>query len=312
MAVTSLMHVALAVPDPAAGREFYEAFGLEAHDRSDKVAMRCFGRDQDQIVLLEAPEKKVHHYAFTATEDGVAEVQERLTLRGISSFDEAPQGGDNGGIWFQDFEGMWVNVQAIDPATPVAYDLPDVNVGGRYRRTDVPAWQSIPTGPKPRRLGHSLMFTSSVGQAQEFYGDVLGLRLSDRIMAQPPGHNEMIPVVAFMNVGQGDHHVFGFVQGSHRGFHHASFEVSGIDEMAIGAERLSNAGAKMCFGLGRHALGSNLFHYTRDPWGSWIEYFSDIDQITQAWEPNDWPEAPVAVWGPAQPPEFFQNHEPAS
>ena len=65
--VTSLRHVALTVPDPAVGRDFYQAFGLETHERSDKVAMRCYGRDQDQIVMLEGAEKKIHHYSFTAT-----------------------------------------------------------------------------------------------------------------------------------------------------------------------------------------------------------------------------------------------------
>jgi catechol 2,3-dioxygenase-like lactoylglutathione lyase family enzyme len=313
MSVTSLKHVALTVPDPAVGRDFYQAFGLEAQERGDKVAMRCFGRDQDQIVMLEGPEKRLHHYAFTATEEGVASVVERLKARGIDFFTEAPEGADNGGIWFKDFEGMWVNVVDMAPAEPVSYeDLPEPNVG-RYRRVDVPAWRSAPKEPRPRRLGHSLMFTSSVPDAQEFYGDVLGLRLSDRIMVQPPGAPAPFPVVAFMNVGAGDHHVFGFVQSDRRAFHHASFEVSGIDEMAIGKDKLESAGAKMCFGLGRHALGSNLFHYTRDPWGSWVEYFADIDQITPAWQATDWDEteAPVAMWGPPQPEEFFQNHEAA-
>ncbi len=310
--VTSLRHVALTVPDPAVGRDFYQAFGLETHERSDKVAMRCYGRDQDQIVMLEGAEKTIHPYSFTATDEGLNKVRERVLARNIEVFDEAPDGADNGGIWFKDFEDMWVNVTDIEPATPVSYEhVPEVNVGGRYPRVDVPAWRSSPKEPRPRRLGHSLMFTSSIPDAQEFYGDVLGLRLSDRIVVQPPGEPEPFPVVAFMNVGEGDHHVFGFVQGTHRGFHHASFEVSGLDEMAIGADKLNSAGATMCFGLGRHALGSNLFHYTRDPWGSWVEYFSDIDQITTAWEAKDWPdsEAPVAMWGPPQPEEFFQNHE---
>ena len=97
MSVTSLKHVALTVPDPAVGRDFYQAFGLEAHERGDQVAMRCFGRDQDQIVLLEGPEKRLHHYAFTATEEGVAGVVERLTARGVEHYTEAPEGADNGG-----------------------------------------------------------------------------------------------------------------------------------------------------------------------------------------------------------------------
>lgn len=158
--VTSLKHVALTVPDPAEGRDFYQAFGLEAQERSDKVAMRCYGRDQDQIVMLEGPEKRIHHYSFTATPEGLEQVRQRVQARGITVFDEAPDGADDGGIWFQDFENMWVNVMAMDPATPVSYEhVPEVNVGGRYPRVDIPAWRSAPKEPRPRRLGHSPMLT---------------------------------------------------------------------------------------------------------------------------------------------------------
>ena len=64
MTVRSLQHVALAVPDPSAGRRFYEAFGLEAREEARRIAMRCHGRDQDQVVLLEAPRRRLHHLCF--------------------------------------------------------------------------------------------------------------------------------------------------------------------------------------------------------------------------------------------------------
>ena len=61
-------------------------------------------------------------------------------------------------------------------------------------------------------------------------------------------------------------------------------------------------------GLGRHSLGSNLFHYIRDPWGSWIEYFTDIDRITEDWTPREW-QTPPAVWCPLMPEQFLINLE---
>jgi|SRR5450631_1169368 hypothetical protein len=33
------------------------------------------------------------------------------------------------------------------------------------------------------------------------------------------------------------------------------------------------------WGVGRHTIGSNFFHYIQDPWGSWFEYYSDMDFI---------------------------------
>jgi hypothetical protein len=41
------------------------------------------------------------------------------------------------------------------------------------------------------------------------------------------------------------------------------------------------------WGLGRHTIGSNFFHYNPDPWGSWIEWFSDIDQVGDCWVAGD-------------------------
>lgn len=111
-----------------------------------------------------------------------------------------------------------------------------------------------------------------------------------------------------MNSGPDDHHVFGFIQSTHPGLHHSSWEVANLDQIAVGARGMAEVGYTMCWGLGRHSLGSNLFHYIRDPWGSWIEYLSDIDQITDKWESHDWDVAP-AVWCPMMPGEFVLNLE---
>jgi hypothetical protein len=115
--------------------------------------------------------------------------------------------------------------------------------------------------------------------------------------------------VTFLNAGPGDHHVFGFISSTHRGFHHASFEVPSIDAIAVGADRMRAKGRAAGWGLGRHTIGSNFFHYNPDPWGSWIEWFSDIDQIRECWSPKDW-DVPPHLWGPPPPPEFLDNKEP--
>jgi len=44
MTVRSLQHVALAVPDPAVGRKFYQEFGLEAREEGRRIVMRCSRR----------------------------------------------------------------------------------------------------------------------------------------------------------------------------------------------------------------------------------------------------------------------------
>ena len=59
-------------------------------------------------------------------------------------------------------------------------------------------------------------------------------------------------------------------------------------------------------------LGSNYFHYVRDPWGSFAEYSCDIDYIPKEdrWPAADHkPEDSFYLWGPDVPPEFTINYE---
>jgi len=97
--------------------------------------------------------------------------------------------------------------------------------------------------------------------------------------------------VAFMHGIHGsDHHMIMFAKSNGPGLHHLSW------------------------GVGRHVLGSNYFHYVRDPWGSWCEYSSDIDYVPvdHDWAADDHPgEDSFYVWGPTPPGDFITNHEAA-
>ena len=66
------------------------------------------------------------------------------------------------------------------------------------------------------------------------------------------------------------------------------------------------------WGFGRHTIGSNFFHYIQDPWGSWFEYYSDMDHIDDhaLWTPTNYElEDSLASWGPAVPVDFVHNYE---
>src|SRR6266699_1330169 len=176
-----------------------------------------------------------------------------------------------------------------------------VNMGGSRQRIGIAQWTDATRDVLPQRLGHSLLFTAQPQRMTDFYTQVLGLRVSDTI------HHDM---VTFLNAGPGDHHIFGFIASTHRGFHHASFEVPSIDAIAVGADRMRAKGRQAGWGLGRHTIGSNFFHYNPDPWGSWIEWFSDIDQIDDHWVAREW-DVPPHLWGAPPPETFLNNREPS-
>lgn len=302
MSVTGLLGFGMTVPSLTEAHDFYSAFGLEAHEHDKAVAMRCVGRDQDQITLIEGAEKAIGYMAFSYQQDKLGELKSRLAARGISECDPMP-GVPGDGFWFRDPYGILVNLRADQPAPPRQEPPTTVNVAGSYPRVDQARWNDLwenkSSTVKPRRMGHSILFTPDIEGSERFYCDLLGFNLSDKT----PG------IVTFLNSGPGDHHVFGFVQSTHSGLQHTSFEVADIDEIALGAQQMVDRGHTTGWGLGRHTMGSNFFHYVRDPWGSWTEYFSDIDQITEEWEPREW-EVPPAVWCPVMPDSFVHNLEP--
>ena len=68
--------------------------------------------------------------------------------------------------------------------------------------------------------------------------------------------------------------------------------------------RMHDKGFQKGWGLGRHVLGSNYFHYVQDPWGSFSEYSCDIDYIPkeERWPAADHkPEGLVLSLGPGCP-----------
>jgi catechol 2,3-dioxygenase-like lactoylglutathione lyase family enzyme len=298
--ISGLHHYALGVPDLEVADGFLQDFGLETGEKDGTLVAQCPGRNQEQVRLLEAPAKRLHHVSFTLRPGTLDAVREALERAGAPVI-EAPAGATGDGLWIRDPDGTAVQLldEAQAPARPAAEVL--VNVGGSRQRIGVAQWQQATQDVMPRRLGHTLLFTAQPEQMTAFYTEALGLRVSDRI------HD----LVTFLNAGPGDHHIFGFIASSHRGFHHASFEVPSIDAIALGADRMRARGRQAGWGLGRHTIGSNFFHYNPDPWGSWIEWFSDIDQIDDRWVARDW-QVPPHLWGAPPPDTFLANHESAS
>jgi catechol 2,3-dioxygenase-like lactoylglutathione lyase family enzyme len=293
--VRSIRHLALQTPDIDDVRGFGTAFGLDVADRGNDLVMRCQGREQDQIRVREAAKRGVHHVQFGVEPGALEDFSRRVELAGIKLHD-APDGGDEGGVWLRDPDGHHIHVVDTPEAEPRPFPYWPVNFGGRNERVDIAQWEVLPTEVHPRRLMHALIFASDINASERFYQEVLGLRLSDRIPA----------AVTFMNGTRGDHHIFGLVRSDRPGIHHVAWEVDNVDSVVVGAAQMAENGYRDGWGLGRHNLGSNYFHYTRGPRNLWFEYSCDIDQVTEAWQGTDQKVKPWA-WGPPAPHDFTDN-----
>ncbi|MBV8150469.1 MAG: VOC family protein [Candidatus Eremiobacteraeota bacterium] len=297
LAVHSLEHFALEVPDAGAGRAFYENFGLAG--AADGNALRLStGNGVAGFLYESAPRKRLHHLAFGIAPEERAPFKAHLETAGIRLLD-APKGIDGEALWFRDPDENLIAVASTQrraPSEKTALAARNVAAGMRGAPE-----QGAP--PKPKRMGHCLLFSTDVARSVAFYERTLGLRLSDR-----SGE-----IVAFMHTPHGsDHHILAFGRSPRPGFHHASFEMEALDDIGMAAMHMTRLGYREGWGTGRHYIGSNYFHYVRDPWGSFAEYFYDIDYIPAgcAWETRDVPqEFSLYVWGPPPPPYFFENIE---
>lgn len=302
MPVRNLQHYCLAVPDPTTGRTFYEDFGLEAREEDGSIVLRCTGREQDQVMLVEGPTKRLHHLCFGTRADEIDDIKAAVEKNGTKLVDP-PNAVASEGLWFRDPQGTLVNVKAAEPAPWAGAPEWHINNPGHYDRRGDRACPSRDLAIKPRRLGHVLTFTTDIDGQIDFYTRVLGMRLSDRAQ----------DVVAFLHCeGGSDHHVLAYLTGDRPGFHHASFEVANVDEVGLGGCRMIDKGYRDGWGFGRHVIGSNFFHYIRDPWNSLAEYFCDIDYIPADydWEAKNWPvEDSLYIWGPTVPEDFGANFE---
>ena len=291
------------VPDANDAKKFYSCFGLDVREEENKLNIYTQGHPHRWGSVVEGPHKKLNFISFGCFEDDFARFRERLSTRRIDLL-EPPAGFESNGLWFRDCDGTLLEIRVAEKSSPNEKSPVD-NPPGTVGKANAPARSRVPF-IRPRRLAHILVFTRDIAKTIDFYRNVLGLRLSDR-------SGDMI---AFMHGVHGsDHHMIAFVRSDAPGLHHLSWDVGSIQEIGLGAMQMADKGFRAGWGLGRHVLGSNYFHYVRDPWGSYAEYSSDIDYIPvdQDWESGDYPpEDSFYVWGPNPPEDFAFNHEARS
>lgn len=130
-----------------------------------------------------------------------------------------------------------------------------------------------------RRLGHVVLDVFDFPQSVRWYREHLGLLPSD-VLCLDSGE----PVVAFMRLDRGEtpteHHTLVLSCNMQVGCNHSAYQVSSLDDMAMGQQVLIKEGWRHLWGMGRHLLGSQIFDYWRDPSGEVVEHYLDSDHYT--------------------------------
>lgn len=290
----------MTVPDLKVAEDFYKTFGLDVREEGNSLGLYTFGSSQRWALIGEGARKKLNFLSFGVFEEDFAPIKRRIEAEGVKLMD-APRGFDSDGIWFHDHNGVLIEVKNAEKSSPDD-KMPFLITSCPAGEAGAPQRSKAPK-VRPHRLAHVLIFTADVPQAIGFYSRILGLRLSDR-----SGDG-----ICFMHGIHGsDHHLIAFAKSAAPGLHHCSWDVGTINDIGRGAAQMAEKGFQKGWGLGRHVLGSNYFHYVRDPWGSYSEYSADIDYIpaTCDWDAGDFPpEDSIYLWGPEMPGDFIVNYE---
>ena len=295
----------LIVPDLGQAQSFYQSFGLDVREEGLGLGLYTFGSDQRWASLMEGARKKLNHLSFAVFEEDFAPLRQRIEAQGTRIMDVPRYHNEiTESFWISDPFGMMIEIKVAAKSSPdekapfLTQSVPAGQMGSVQR--------SKAAKVEPTRLAHLLIFTPSVPESLAFYARTLGLRLSDR-----SGDG-----ICFMHGIHGsDHHLIAFAKSDAPGLHHCSWDVSDINQIGTGAMQMADKGYSKGWGLGRHVLGSNYFHYVQDPWGSYSEYSADIDYIPvdHDWQAGDYPpEDSIYLWGPEIPADFVHNYEGGS
>jgi hypothetical protein len=294
MGLHRLIGMRVGVPDPAGLAGYYGEMGL----RTDGAGGFGGGDGGTQVRLEEYPFRRLLQVEVAADDEAtLAATGERLTRLGLAPslssgvltvVEPASQ------VTFAvTGAGRWPS-----PAPPTA--PPENRPGATVRRNSrAPGVFGSPR--PPRRLGHLVIGTPDLAGTRDLLVQGLGFKISD----------QMEGIIAFLRCST-DHHNVALVGSPAPLLQHYSWECDDVDHVGHAATALLRAdGSRHAWGFGRHFIGSNFYWYLRDPSGSFVELYSDMDVIDDdvAWEEAGRTtfgfEHVANSWGPAIPAEFI-------
>jgi catechol-2,3-dioxygenase len=279
-----LHRVVLGVTDLGQAVDFYHllwGLGVES-TRPGLAVMRSPGTDHPDVILVQAEMPGLIEMGLAVSDmDSLTRLRDAAAKAG--STDVSPIGpddyADGTSVRFSDQDGN--RVALIVPAEPV------------HTRVRRPALG-------PTKLGHVVFWSMDRGRAERFY-EALGFIVSDRTAIG----------MSFLRCNH-DHHSLALASGSRQGFQHLAFEVPDIDILMKARARLEQAGHRCIWGTGRHGPGNNIFTYYQDPADNIVEFYTELEQCSEAMSPSEpryWDETHKGdIWGVAgQPPAQFRS-----
>ncbi len=282
MGILRLAHVDVAVTDLDLATAYYtEVIGmLEVARDEDSVYLKCWDEvDHHSLRLRYAPRVGFDQVSFKVQkEDDLAELENAVARFGLPV--QRQSKGDS--------LGQGESIRFASPSGHVVELVHDVEKIGTTRGLLNPEmWHpdGDPGRPgviSPPRMDHLLLTAEEVGEATQFYMDVLGFRITEQLL-DGNGHQ----MATWMERSHSPHDL-AIVHGPNGGLHHFAYWLDDWDDVRDAADILAYNGIQLDVGPTRHGITRGSTIYFFDPLGTRNEVF------TGGYRPD--PDFPTITW----------------
>ena len=187
------------------------------------------------------------------------------------------------------------------------YDVEKFQPGDKRSRLKNAPQKPSYRGVGVRRLDHINMLSSDVTKTRTWLQDVLGFQLREHLY-----FDDQVEGASWLSVTSQVHDIAVMQDGTGQNdrLHHLAYWLDNREDVLRAADILTDAGATIEAGPGKHGITQAFFIYLLEPGGNRIELFSGGYQIfAPDWEPITWTkdeiEKSIIWWGSPLPQEFF-------
>jgi len=268
--ISGMSYVRLSAPDLGRMQAFLEDFGMVLVERdARRLYMRGIG-EAPFLHVTELGDPGVISFAYELTEPGhLDEIAALPGSQGVETLD-APGGGRR--VRLRDPNGLWIELVAGRDRVAPLPPRPLVRPADGASRAQGPA--------RVVRIAHTAYMAPNLPDVIDWYQRTLGVIPSDELFI-----DEFDNVLGqFDRVDLGDqpvdHHVIFMLRGRKNGMHHVSYEVEGVDDIFFGFDHMMAREHDHVRGIGRHALGSQIFNYWMSPYDQMHEHWISQERLT--------------------------------
>jgi len=270
-AITSMAFVRLTAPDLGRMEAFLTDFGMTtAHRDAHRLYMRGCG-DSPYLHVTELGPPGAISCAYTVADESVLQSFVRSgDAAGIESLD-GPGGGKR--VRLRDVDGCWVELVCGRQAVQAVPPRPLVRGPDGISRMVGPA--------RVVRISHTARMAPDARASMAWYQRKLGVIPTDELYIE--SRDRLMGQFDRLNLGDTpvDHHVIFIFNGPSTGLHHVSYAVEAPDDIFFGYDHLEKRGYDHVRGIGRHALGSQIFDYWMSPFNSMHEHWSSAEKMIE-------------------------------